>query len=55
MTYSRRCLLYTSVENPSAVQKGVAAVVYDGKPLESNRLPIASPGTTVEVTVTRCV
>ena len=40
------------VENPSAVVIGVAAVVYDGKPLESNILPIASPGTTVEVTVT---
>ena len=48
----RGATYHIRVENPSAVQKGVAAVVYDGKPLESNRLPIASPGTTVEVTVT---
>lgn len=48
----RGATYHIRVENPSAVQKGVAAVVYDGKPLESNSLPIASPGTTVEVTVT---
>ena len=48
----RGATYHIRVENPSAVQKGVAAVVYDGKPLESNRLPIASPGTTVEVAVT---
>ena len=48
----RGATYHIRVENPSAVQKGVAAVVYDGKPLESNILPIASPGTTVEVTVT---
>lgn len=48
----RGATYHIRVENPSAVQKGVAAVVYDGKPLESNILPIASPGTTVEVAVT---
>ena len=48
----RGATYHIRVENPNAVQKGVAAVVYDGKPLGSNRLPIASPGTTVEVTVT---
>ena len=48
----RGATYHIRVENPNAVQKGVAAVVYDGKPLESNILPIASPGTTVEVAVT---
>ena len=48
----RGAVYHIRVENPDAVQKGVASVTYNGKPLAGNVLPIAAPGTTVEVTVT---
>ena len=48
----RGAVYHIRVENPGAVQKGVASVTYNGKPLAGNVLPIAAPGTTVEVTVT---
>lgn len=39
------------VENPCHVQKGVAAVTVDGRPLAGQVLPAAPAGTTVQVTV----
>ena len=40
------------VENPKGVQKGVAAVTVDGKPITGNVLPIAPAGSSVTVEVT---
>ena len=40
------------VENPRGVQKGVAAVTVDGKPITGNVLPIAPAGSCVTVEVT---
>ena len=40
------------VENPKGVQKGVAAVTVDGKPITGNVLPIAPAGSCVTVEVT---
>ncbi len=40
------------VENPAHVQKGVASVVVDGEKVAGQVLPVATPGSTVRVTVT---
>ena len=40
------------VENPKRVQKGVAAVTVDGKPITGNVLPVAPAGSSVTVEVT---
>ena len=40
------------VENPKGVQKGVAAVTADGKPITGNVLPVAPAGSSVTVEVT---
>ena len=40
------------MENPKGVQKGVAAVTVDGKPITGNVLPIAPAGSSVTVEVT---
>ena len=39
------------VENPDAVQKGVASVTVNGTPIAGNLLPLAAPGETVDVLV----
>ena len=41
-----------TVKNPNAVQKGVASVTVDGKPITGNVLPIAPKGAKVTVEVT---
>ena len=40
------------VENPHGVQKGVASVTMNGRPLDSNLLPLLAPGTGADFTVT---
>ena len=41
-----------TVKNPSAVQKGIASVTVDGRPITGNILPIAPKGAKVTVEVT---
>ena len=41
-----------TVKNPNAVQKGVASVTVDGRPITGNILPIAPKGAKVTVEVT---
>ena len=40
------------VDNPNHVAKGVAQMQVDGVPVGGNRIPLAQPGRTVQVTVT---
>ena len=45
----RGAIYHIRVENPHAVQKGVASVTVNGSAVEGNLLPLAKPGETVEV------
>ena len=47
----RGAIYHIRVENPHAVQKGVASVAVNGSAVAGNLLPLAKPGETVEVTV----
>ena len=47
----RGAIYHIRVENPHAMQKGVASVTINGSAVEGNLLPLAKPGETVEVTV----
>jgi cellobiose phosphorylase len=40
------------VKNPNGVQKGVASVTLDGRPIEGNVLPVLPAGTVAQVVVT---
>jgi len=38
-----------TVENPRGVEKGIAVITVDGKPITGNVLPLAAPGAEVQV------